>query len=172
MSESDNQLVYRGECHHIIVNAGNSQSGFGDDADCIAASPSPLSLPTSLLTQPSCSVWLIELENYSCETNWTDFLAMPYLSVLEEEGTREGTVFYHIGDGLFYHKFATSRRGIIYYRCIFSERGYCGGRATFNCVDGFVHTCEHNHDPDIAYPEEVALKKNLIQGCENLDGRR
>lgn len=92
---------------------------------------------------------------------------MAHFRVAQEEGTRENTFFYHIEDGLYYHQ-SDRRQGTTYYKCVFAGRG-CRGRATFDAVDGFVHTSAHNHQPDPIYPEEMALRRRVLRQCQDLE---
>lgn len=94
-------------------------------------------------------------------------ICVPEFRVAREEGIRRETYFYHIGDGLYYHV-NVEREGTIYYKCVLSERG-CYGRAVFDIVDGFIHTSEHNHDPDPIYPDEMALRRNILRRCRQLE---
>lgn len=92
---------------------------------------------------------------------------MPELRVAREEGTRPGTFFYHIEDGLQYH-LSQARPGTMYLKCVAYERG-CRGRALLDDFDGFVHTRPHNHERDLHYPEEMAVRRRILQRCRDLD---
>lgn len=92
---------------------------------------------------------------------------MPQFRVAQEEGTRLNTYFYHIDDGYHYHQ-SDTRQGTTYYKCVLAGRG-CRGRATFDAIDGFIHTSGHNHDPDPVYPDEMALRRNILRRCEALE---
>lgn len=93
--------------------------------------------------------------------------ALPILRVAREQGSRPDSYFFHIGDGFHYH---TNRvnGGVTYYKCVRFERG-CRGRATFDLAEGFLHTAEHNHVEDPHYPDEMALRNNILRRCEALE---
>ena len=94
---------------------------------------------------------------------------LPEHRVARERGTRHGSHFYHILDGFHYH-FSYRRQGLMYFKCVFYERG-CRGRAMYDSVVGFVHsqTHPHNHEGDVLYPDEMALRRNILSRCERLE---
>ncbi|KAJ1521839.1 hypothetical protein ONE63_003474 [Megalurothrips usitatus] len=91
--------------------------------------------------------------------------AVPVFNVAREAGNRPDSFFYHIGDGLYYH--LNNQREIVL--CVLSERG-CPGRALLDPKTGFIHTQPHEgHDPDPLYADELALRRNIITRCRQLD---
>lgn len=92
---------------------------------------------------------------------------MAVFNVAREEGTRPGSFFYHIQDGFHYH-LSEERPGTMYFKCVLYERG-CRGRALLDDLDGFVHRTAHNHEPDLHYPDEMDVKRRILQRCRNLD---
>lgn len=91
----------------------------------------------------------------------------PIFDVAREEGTRPGSFFFHIQDGLHYHV-SQERPGTIYFKCVRYERG-CRGRALLDETDGFMHTSAHNHERDLHYPEEMFVRRNILARCRALD---
>lgn len=88
-------------------------------------------------------------------------------NIAREEGTKPDSYFYHVEDGLHYH-LNRQEEGVMYFKCIYYERG-CQGRALFDNHDGFVHTQPHNHDADLLYPEEMALRRSILARCRSLE---
>lgn len=98
---------------------------------------------------------------------WTN--GVPQFRVAREPGRMQGSFFFHINDGFHYHK-NSEVEGTIYFKCVRYEQG-CRGRARFDLAEGFVHsaTSRHNHDPDMYYPDEMALRNRIIRRCERLE---
>ncbi|XP_034246261.1 uncharacterized protein LOC117648123 [Thrips palmi] len=88
-------------------------------------------------------------------------------NVAREPGTRPNSFFYHIENGFYFHE-SDRREGTIYYKCVRAARG-CYGRASYDPMTGFVLTGIHNHEADPHYADEMALRRNILQRCENLD---
>lgn len=92
---------------------------------------------------------------------------MPVHLVAQELGTRARTYFYHIEDGWQYH-LSYERDASSYFKCVRQSKG-CLGRATYDRAEGFLHSSPHDHDADIHYPDEMAMRRNVLSRCENME---
>ncbi|XP_052131612.1 uncharacterized protein LOC127751689, partial [Frankliniella occidentalis] len=93
---------------------------------------------------------------------------MPVHLVAQELGTRARTYFYHIEeDGWQYH-LSYERDASSYFKCVRKSKG-CLGRATYDRAEGFLHSSPHDHDADIHYPDEMAMRRNVLSRCENME---
>lgn len=83
---------------------------------------------------------------------------------------KDNTYFYHLDDGFYYHR-SSARNGTIYYKCIKYERG-CRARAVYSPNYGFEETERspgHDHERDPLYPDEVALRRAVLERCKLLE---
>ncbi|KAK3910717.1 LexA repressor [Frankliniella fusca] len=84
--------------------------------------------------------------------------------IIQEEGRRIGSFFYHVGDGFYFH-FHDESFTAIYFRC---HRSTCHGRAQLRLGGEFEHTAPHNHAPDIQHIEVLRRRREIVNQARTL----
>jgi len=84
--------------------------------------------------------------------------------ITREDGKQEGSSFYHIGDGYYYH-FHRETGSTIYFRC---GKSSCWGRAIFKLGHRLQHTQPHNHAPDVLYTEVLAHRRAVLNASRSM----
>ncbi len=84
--------------------------------------------------------------------------------IVREEGRQEGSSFYHVSDGFYYH-FNGENASTIYFRC---TRSSCHGRALLRLNGGFSNTVPHNHSCDVLYSQILHARRRIIEQSGSL----
>jgi len=83
-----------------------------------------------------------------------------------ENGKAQGSHFYHVGDGFYYHLHRQDiSTGSMYFRCKHSS---CQGRALFQFGLQFVHTQPHNHPPDVLYSQVHSARASILNEARSM----
>ena len=80
-------------------------------------------------------------------------------TVVQEEGARPGSFFFHIEDAYYYHRSFVGQ-STTYFKCVRRARGR-HGHAVLD-EKGFRHSGQHNHGPDLLYATEMALRRRIL----------
>lgn len=94
--------------------------------------------------------------------------------VAREPSTRRNSYFYHVNRGPcrghYFHR-SYARGQTTYFKCVQYEAG-CHARAILSPERGFRPGSgehRHSHEPDPLYPDEVALRRAILDRCRSLD---
>ncbi|XP_034250836.1 uncharacterized protein LOC117651143 [Thrips palmi] len=87
--------------------------------------------------------------------------------LIEENGYRGMSHYYHLGDGSHAYHFNTETSSSLYFRCVFYDKLNCRGRAIMRFGGAFRHSNPHNHPPDRDLVSKRHFRENVLDECRD-----
>ncbi|KAK3910275.1 Transposase for insertion sequence element IS905, partial [Frankliniella fusca] len=96
-------------------------------------------------------------------------LVVDAINLIRENGMRENSYYYHLGDGTHAYHVNLETGSSIYFKCVFADNKNfkCGGRAILRLGGAFKHSQPHNHNPDPDYVGQRHFRENILNEIEN-----